>query len=223
MDSIPIIDISALHHDTEGKQKVAEEISNACRHYGFFYVVNHGVDEDLQNKLETLSKKFFALPLEVKNKIRMELGGKAWRGYFPVGDELTSGKPDIKEGIYLGEELDSTHHLVQADAPFYGANLFPDDEIPEFRSTVIEYMAQINALGHKIMEGIALSLGLDEKYFFDRYTKEPLQLFRIFNYPAYNLKEGEEVYGVGSHTDYGLCKLKKIILSMENIIYDFCF
>ena len=39
-------------------------------------------------------------------RIRMALGGRAWRGYFPVGAELTSGKPDQKEGLYFGAELD---------------------------------------------------------------------------------------------------------------------
>ena len=38
-------------------------------------------------------------------EIRMALGGRAWRGYFPVGAELTSGKPDQKEGLYFGAEL----------------------------------------------------------------------------------------------------------------------
>ena len=38
-------------------------------------------------------------------RIRMALGGRAWRGYFPVGGELTSGKPDQKEGLYFGAEL----------------------------------------------------------------------------------------------------------------------
>ncbi len=35
----------------------------------------------------------------------MKLAGSAWRGWFPVGGELTSGLPDRKEGIYVGEEL----------------------------------------------------------------------------------------------------------------------
>lgn len=39
----------------------------------------------------------------------MSKGRRAWRGYFGVGEELTSGKIDIKEGLYLGQELDETH------------------------------------------------------------------------------------------------------------------
>ncbi len=34
---------------------------------------------------------------EEKMRIPMSRGGRAWRGFFPVGGELTSGKPDMKE------------------------------------------------------------------------------------------------------------------------------
>jgi hypothetical protein len=48
--------------------------------------------------LEKLSKEFFGWTEDKKMAWRMELSGKAWRGYFPLGGELTSGKPDWKEG-----------------------------------------------------------------------------------------------------------------------------
>ena len=48
---------------------------------------------------------FFAQDEATKMRWRMALGGRAWRGYFPLGGELTSGRPDWKEGLYLGTEL----------------------------------------------------------------------------------------------------------------------
>ena len=51
------------------------------------------------------------------------------------------------------------------------------------------------------MAGLALSLDLEEPYFADRYTSEPLTLFRIFNYPP---PRDPSLWGVGEHTDYGL-------------------
>ena len=51
------------------------------------------------------------------------------------------------------------------------------------------------------MAGLALSLGLEESYFADRCTGEPLTLFRIFNYPP---PADPTLWGVGEHTDYGL-------------------
>ena len=201
---IPVIDISALVSGEKDRDEVAGRIGQACHEWGFFYIVGHGVDEHLQRRLEEESRQFFARDLETKLAIKMSRAGRAWRGYFPVGGELTSGKPDLKEGIYFGAELDSDHPLVTAGTPLHGANLFPAD-MPQFRNTVLTYMAAMTRLGHLLMAGIALSLGLKESYFFDRYTAEPLILFRIFNYPPHPPNTAAESnLGVGEHTDYGL-------------------
>ncbi|MGH7947466.1 MAG: isopenicillin N synthase family dioxygenase [Opitutaceae bacterium] len=197
---IPIIDVAPLVRGAGDARAVAAEIGAACREAGFFYIVGHGVDEDLQQRLEEVSRRFFALDLETKLQINMSRGGRAWRGYFPVGGEITSGKPDLKEGIYFGAELAVDHPLVKAGTPLHGPNLFPSD-MPEFRRTVLDYMGAMTSLGHRLMAGIALSLGMEESYFAERYTKDPLILFRIFNYPPAP-SEGAE--GVGEHTDYGL-------------------
>ncbi len=214
---IPIIDISALVKGTgnyptqtvSDRYTVAAQIGQACRECGFFYIVGHGVDEGLQQRLEQLSRQFFAQDLATKLEIRMALGGRAWRGYFPVGDELTSGKPDLKEGIYFGAELGDDHPLVKAGIPMHGSNLFPS-KIPQFRQTVLDYIAAMTQLGHTLMAGIALSLGLGESYFADRYTSDPLVLFRIFNYPPNpSPPNGEQSWGVGEHTDYGILTILK--------------
>jgi isopenicillin N synthase-like dioxygenase len=197
---IPIIDVSELVAGTPGQHGVARQLGAACRESGFFYVVGHGVDEGLQERLRDLSQQFFAQDVNTKLRIRMALCGRAWRGYFRVGDELTSGKPDQKEGLYFGSELPADHPLVQNGTPLHGPNLFPE-ELPDFRTTVLDYLAALTQLGHHLMAGLALSLGLEESYFADRYTRDPLILFRIFNYPP---PADPTLWGVGEHTDYGL-------------------
>jgi isopenicillin N synthase-like dioxygenase len=206
--SIPIINIGLLIGGTEGRHAVAAEIGQACRECGFFYITGHGVDEGLQQRLEHLSRRFFAQDVESKMEIRMARGGRAWRGYFPVGGELTSGQPDLKEGIYFGAELGDDHPMARAGVPMHGANLFPSN-IPGFRETVLEYMAAMTGLGHALMRGVALSLGLDESYFAEHYTGDPLILFRIFNYPAPTTRAAATGWGVGEHTDYGLLTILK--------------
>ncbi|MEL6256675.1 MAG: 2-oxoglutarate and iron-dependent oxygenase domain-containing protein [Bacteroidota bacterium] len=188
---------------------VANELSSACRNYGFFYVVGHGISEDLQRRMEDLSAQFFALTHEEKMKIRMELGGRAWRGFFPLGDELTSGKPDMKEGLYFGSELGEEDERVKAGLPMHGKNLFPAS-IPEMRGVILSYMDAVEKLGHRLMEGLSLSLGLDETYFDRHFTQDPLTLFRIFHYPPSTPKSREEeLWGVGEHTDYGVLTILK--------------
>ena len=207
--ALPIIDVSPLVTGLGDRLLPAEQISRACRETGFFYITGHGVADVLQRRLEELSREFFARDLDQKLEIRMEKGGRAWRGYFPVGGELTSGRPDRKEGLYFGAELTDDHPLVTSHTPMHGSNLFPED-IPLFRETVLEYLDAMTRLGHAMMEGIALSLGLKESYFAQRYTRDPLILFRIFNYPStpHSSTEGSG-WGVGEHTDYGLLTILK--------------
>ncbi len=201
--NLPVIDLSSFGRDSHTSQQVSEELGRACRDSGFFFVAGHGVDENLCQKLFELSRQFFKQDLETKMTIRMERGGRAWRGYFPVGGELTSGRPDQKEGLYFGTELPLDHPKVKAGVPLFGANLFPD--LPGFRETVLEYVDSLTRLGHRLMEVMALSLGLPLHYFRDCYTKDPLILFRIFHYPPTATRTNEDsTWGVGEHTDYGL-------------------
>ncbi len=210
MESLPVIDISSLLSSDADRLAVAAQIEMACRAHGFFYITGHGVSAELIAQLESMSQKFFAWTQEEKLRFRMALAGKAWRGYFPLGGELTSGHPDWKEGLYLGTELADDHPLVVAGTPLHGANLFPD--LAGFREAILSYMAQVTRVGHALLEGVALSLGLEATYFSHRYTADPLILFRIFNYPSQPLPadlEGdpESIWGVGEHTDYGLLTL----------------
>lgn len=199
---IPIIDLQPLI-DGSDPAAVAEQIGSACRSRGFFYVAGHGVKAELFERLEELSRQFFALDLDAKMAIRMELAGRAWRGYFPVGRELTSGRPDQKEGLYFGEDLAESHPKVRAGVPLHGCNLYP--ELPGFREAVIEYRREMTLLGHRLMEGVALSLDLQASYFAARYTHLPFVLFRIFHYPALSSEQrNNSEWSVGEHTDYGL-------------------
>jgi isopenicillin N synthase-like dioxygenase len=200
---VPVIDVSPLVNHTAERVRSAEQIGAACRQSGFFYVGNHGVDESLCRRLETLSREFFAQSEPEKMQIAMSRAGRAWRGYFPVGRELTSGKPDRKEGIYFGAELGADHPAVRSRMPLHGPNLFP--AIAGFRETVLRYLESLTALGHALMSGISLDLGLNEHYFRQHYyAGDPLILFRIFNYPHSDAGQGESAWGVGEHTDYGL-------------------
>ena len=207
MATIPLIDISCLRQenwDELAVQQMAENVAEACTTHGFFYVSGHGVSAQLISELERVSHQFFAQTEEEKMKISMSKGGIAWRGYFPVEGELTSGKPDLKEGIYFGTELEPENKRVQSNTPMHGPNLFP--EIPnELRAVVLNYMNAVTQVGHLVMKAIALSLALDADYFHARYTQNPLILFRIFHYPSQPI--GSAQWGVGEHTDYGLLTL----------------
>ncbi|NMO19887.1 isopenicillin N synthase family oxygenase [Pyxidicoccus fallax] len=204
---LPVIDMASLFAPARVSERalVARDIERACRDSGFFYVTGHGVSDDVLARLERASHRFFALPRAAKEAMSMERGGAAWRGWFPLGGELTSGRPDRKEGLYLGTELGAEHPRVKEGWPLHGANLWPA-EVPELRAAALDYIDAATRAAHALMEGVALSLGLDADYFQRNYTAEPTVLFRIFHYPA-EPEDGEERWGVGEHTDYGLLTL----------------
>ena len=82
----------------------------------------------------------------------MARGGRAWRGWFPFEGELTSGRPDRKEGIYFGEELPPDDPRVARGTPLHGANLFPA-QVPELRDTVLPFLDAMTTLGHRLACG----------------------------------------------------------------------
>lgn len=225
---VPVIDIGPALSESPTFADVAVAIGESCRNQGFFYVKNHQIPQELISSLLVSAEQFFSFPVVDKKKISMTLGGKAWRGYFSVGEEFTSGVVDQKEGIYFGTEL-----LEDVDQYLHGRNLFPQlkttTETMEFRNNVLSYMNHAKNLGKVIMQAIALSLNLTESDFGDQFSKGQTELFRIFNYPPNTDMYGNSSYAVGEHTDYGFItilyqdssgglQVKKSTLSDDNTL-----
>ncbi len=204
VSGLPIIDVATLMTTGAASAREVAKLRRACREIGFFCAVGHLVPNDTVAALEDASRRFFALPDAEKASIAMSKGGRAWRGWFPVGGELTSGKPDRKEGIYFGTELGPDDPRVVAGLPLHGANLFPDS-VPELREAVSAFMDGAIRTADALLGGIARSLGLDTAYFAQSLTRDPTVLFRIFHYPV--APAGDDAWGVGEHTDYGLLTL----------------
>jgi isopenicillin N synthase-like dioxygenase len=207
---IPIIDISLLKtaredHFCEDIASVAERIHVAAKDVGFFYISHHGVSEELVDSLIDISNQFFALSSEKKYRIAMTGGGKAWRGFFGVGDETTSGVPDQKEGIYFGTELSNND-----PRPMHGSNRWPEGELGEsMKHLVLKYLAEMKTLGRLLMKAVSCSLGITEPYFLEQFDN-PTELFRIFHYPPHNSQLFSNAsQGVGEHTDYGYLTILK--------------
>lgn len=216
---IPRIDVSSLlAGDDDGS--VAAAIDDACRNIGFFTIIGHGIPAGLRDRLEACARDFFTLDDHEKSRIAMRHGGRAWRGWFPLGDELTSGRADLKEGIYFGVDLPTDDPRVRAGVPLHGPNLWPDRPA-EMRPIVSAWMREMRRVASGVMRGIATGLGLPPSWFEEGLTADPTELFRIFHYPATSpsrVPAPERIsirdtgnptvaWGVGEHTDYGLLTL----------------
>ena len=196
MTEIPLIDLS--------QPALAQTLIHAaCIEWGFFYIKGHGIPADLLERLNREALTFFAKDEATKMQIAMAHGGLAWRGYFPKGAELTSGKKDRKEGLYFGSELAGKDLARYKDYPLHGKNQFPPGQ-PQFKKDILAYMTRMQHLAASIMELVAMALlgPSNRTYFAERFTKDPMILLRIFGYEPLSAYAADE-WGVGEHTDYG--------------------
>jgi len=188
---LPIIDVAS--------PEAPREIDLACREFGFFAIRNHGVTDELRESVLNAAIDFFARSEQDKERVALRRGGPAWRGWFPMGGELTSGVPDLKEGYYFGREL-------PVDArPMHGPNIWPA-EPASFRPVISEWMATMEPLAQRVLSLMADGLGLPSDFFTNCITADPTPLFRIFRYPPHP-SDGENRWGVAEHSDYGLLTL----------------
>ena len=65
-EEIPIIDIFGLCD--ERWRNTVDEISDACRDWGCFHLINHGVSPELLMARHEVSREFFDMPLEETQK-----------------------------------------------------------------------------------------------------------------------------------------------------------
>jgi hypothetical protein len=71
----------------------ASLVRQACLDGGFFYVINHGIRQELFEELFDRSRTFFQLPLEEKMKA---LKNENFRGYTPLMDQMLDPSKQTK-------------------------------------------------------------------------------------------------------------------------------
>lgn len=66
-------------------------MSQACVEYGFFYVINHGIDGALLERVFADSRRFFEQPMEEKMALRKNSNH---RGYTAPYSEKVDDSPE---------------------------------------------------------------------------------------------------------------------------------
>ncbi|WP_420390326.1 isopenicillin N synthase family dioxygenase [Marinobacter sp.] len=200
--SLPIIDLSLLSGTEQQRQALTSSLTEACLHTGFFYIREHGIPPELIDQVFRESQALFNLPKKHKQAIH-KAHSRANRGYESMrGQTLETGAPpDLKEGFYIGEELDETDPRVQAGRFNQGGNQWPET-LPGFRSTMTSYFNAMNQLSTRIMEALALTLDLKPDFFTD-FCHQPLSTLRLLHYPPQPAQPAPGEKGCGAHTDFG--------------------
>lgn len=175
---------------------IADELGRSFAEFGFGVVRDHGIPADLIARAEEMSKRFFALPDDVKRAYKIEGGGGA-RGYTPFGTEKAKDAKvhDLKEFWHVGRDLPAGDPLAEYMAP----NIWPS-EVPGFRETFEELYAAFDKAGDTILRAIALHLGLAED-FFVATVEDGNSVMRLLHYPPLDSAEAEGAIRAAAHGD----------------------
>jgi isopenicillin N synthase-like dioxygenase len=209
--TVPVIDLAPWFAGTvPGRADVAAAVDAALREIGFLLVVNHGVDVELREAVRAAARALFALPVEVKEHYRTQVGETSWlpRGWTPIGGEANansdagvSAPPDLKESYDVACHEPTGD--AEIDREWFTDNIWPA-EVPEYELAVTAYIAKMRALVDELLVIAAVAIGLPEDQFLAHAT-HPTWSFYTHWYPALH-QVGEPAHGqlrIGSHTDFG--------------------
>ena len=195
---IPTLDIRRYDND---RDRFVADLGSAYREWGFAGIRGHGIASSLIEQAYAVFRAFFALPDEVKARYHVKGGGGA-RGYTPFGVETAkdSRYPDLKEFWHIGREIprDSIYRDVMAP------NLWPA-EVPSFREHGYGLYQALDALGSRVLQALALHIGLPEAYFADK-TNLGNSILRPIHYPPITAPDIPNVRA-GAHEDINLITL----------------
>lgn len=200
--TIPVVDLAEFTSADEVlKQKFVNELGRAYEEVGFVAVKNHGVPDHLIADLYKYVQQFFSLPLEKKREYEIpDLAGQ--RGYTSFGKEHAKGSdaPDLKEFFQYGQKAEGEEYIPEE---------YPDNvqvnEIPAFNPTFHESYRAFEESGKKLLQAIALYLGLDE-FYFDQWVRNGNSILRAIHYPPIT-NEPKSAIRAEQHEDINLITL----------------
>uniref|UniRef100_A0A7N0REB0 Fe2OG dioxygenase domain-containing protein n=1 Tax=Kalanchoe fedtschenkoi TaxID=63787 RepID=A0A7N0REB0_KALFE len=180
LDNVPVVDLSS-----ENRAQTVTQIRDACSTFGFFQVVNHGVEKGVYEEMLAVAAEFFDLPAEEKMKLYSDDPARTMR--------LSTSFNVRKEEVHNWRDYLRLHcHPLELYAPEWPANP------ASFRSVVSNYCKKIRQLGFLIEELISESLGLNKNYIKNALGEQE-QHMAINYYPT--CPEPELTYGLPGHTD----------------------
>lgn len=199
---VPVVSLKQFTAGSEADQKAfVETLGKAYEEIGFVSVTDHGIDDDLIDRLYHNVKDFFRMPNEAKKKYEIE-GLAGQRGYTSFGKESAKGSevPDLKEFWQQGQYLENGVAV---------SDNYPDnvavEEMPEFNDTLYWAYRQFEKAGGALLQAIATYLNLDKNYFTDKISFGN-SILRCIHYPPIK-NEPKSAVRAEQHEDINLITL----------------
>lgn len=209
VERFPVFDLGAFERsDATGKAELGKTLDRICRETGFLAISGHSVPAETIDAVFRVTKDFFDLPPETKDRSRAPYPGYPYGYLGPGAEALAKSKnvetpPDLKESFNGGplavpDGLDDEEALSFC----YAATIWPGTPA-DFRPVWERYYRAMDDLAVRIMRAFAVALGLPETYF-DGFIDQPVSALRALNYPHQQgaiAEPGQQ--RAGAHTDYG--------------------
>jgi isopenicillin N synthase-like dioxygenase len=194
MNSVPVIDVARL-----GEPKVLAAIDEACRDWGFFQVVAHGIEETVIEALHGAMRAFFAQPMSAKRCV-LRSEENPW-GFYDR--ELTKNTRDWKQVFDCGQEGD---HEQPTPWPV---------EPVDLRATVHAFSTACEKLAFRLLGAMSSNLGMSAHHLDEAFCPAHTSFLRLNYYPECPdpaHPTGVETpskghLGVNHHTDAGALTL----------------
>ena len=144
LERVPVIDLAGDPAD------VVDQVGAACRDWGFFQIVGHGVSAEAIAQAQDTARRFFARPREAK-RAQLRSRDNPW-GYYDR--ELTKERRDRKEIFDIGPDAGG---IAAAEGePFAGATPWPA-EPAEFAPVMQDWFGLMTRLSGQLAGLISAS------------------------------------------------------------------
>lgn len=204
-DEIPSLDLDDFTGgDAQKKSDFVAALGAAYNNIGFVAIKNHGLTDEMTKHLYDTIQSFFQQSDDIKQKYEIpELAGQ--RGYIGKGKEHAKGRTtgDLKEFYHVGQEVTDGDPIKSE----YPDNIWPE-ELPEMKEIGLHVYKTLESTGKKMLQAIALYLGLDEFYFEDKVHNGNSILRPIHYFPIENPEEvPDDAVRAAEHGDINLITL----------------
>ncbi|GAS94336.1 2OG-Fe(II) oxygenase [Mycolicibacterium canariasense] len=187
--------------------EVADELVAAFGRTGFAVVTGHGVPQDVFDDFCATSMEFFALPVAEKMKVAFP-APEIIRGYEPLPDITGAVRaPNAMESLLINR-LDAVGDYPPGSPQarlWRWPNLWPERPV-NLRPVWERYYREMESLGNRLLELIAVGLGLPPDWFADKFDRHFNNLASNFYPPRHDVGDGFMIPN-GTHTDHGALTL----------------
>ncbi|MAK62240.1 MAG: flavonol synthase [Ponticaulis sp.] len=192
----------SLPADEADDAEFTKALMAAFMETGFAVISNHGLDQSVIDQAYAVSRDFFSLPAETKQKY-FDPEGAGQRGYTPFGTENAKGNEtiDLKEFWHTGRELPENHAYaaIMPETPSVS-------EVPTFDTATRDLFEAFDALGARLLRSVASGLGLPRDWFADK-VRYGNSILRLLHYPAQTSPPPEGSVRAAAHEDINVITL----------------